>query len=162
MKKHLRIMIPLFCIVLSGCSVVMATRQPTYKNLNVLNKGTPRAKVVTELGAPLVAEIRDGKKVDIFSFKQGYSMGNKTSRALFHAAADVWTLGLWEVFGTPAEMIANGKVMKMEVYYDTNDTVEKVVTLEEPKKESSLEAQPKEETKVKKEPTTNFGPRTKN
>ncbi|MFH1442040.1 MAG: hypothetical protein ABIH18_08395 [Candidatus Omnitrophota bacterium] len=104
----------------------MAARQPDYKNLNVLSKGVPRCRVVAELGAPILTEEKAGKKVDVFAFKQGYGKGNKTARALFHAAADIWTLGLWEIIGTPAELIANGKKMQVEVIYNANDEVEQV------------------------------------
>ncbi|MBI5047060.1 hypothetical protein HZC07_05015 [Candidatus Micrarchaeota archaeon] len=111
---------------LSGCSVIMAVKQPDYKDLNVLNKGTPRSRVVAELGAPILTEERESKKVDVFSFKQGYGKGNKTVRALFHAAADVWTFGLWEIIGTPAEGIASGRKIKAEVTYDAKENIEKV------------------------------------
>jgi len=104
----------------------MAARQPEYKNLNVLSKGAPRTRVIAELGRPLLTEERDGKRVDIFAFKQGYGRGNKAARMFFHAAADVWTLGLWEVIGTPAEAIAHGRNIKLEVTYDENDLVEDI------------------------------------
>ncbi len=113
-------------ISLSGCSVFMATRQPDYKNLNVLNPQTPRASVVAELGAPVLTEERDGQKVDVFAFKQGYGKGNKVGRALFHGTADIFSFGLWEVIGTPAEAIANGRDLKIEVFYDKNNQVESV------------------------------------
>ncbi len=41
-------------LVNSGCSVVMATKQPHKKNLTVLDEGTPRNIVIAELGAPIV------------------------------------------------------------------------------------------------------------
>lgn len=113
-------------LILQGCSVFMAARQPDYKDLNVLSKGVPRSKVVAELGAPILTEEKEGKKVDVFAFKQGYGKGNKTARACFHAAADIWTLGLWEIIGTPAELIASGKKMQVEVAYNANDEVEQI------------------------------------
>lgn len=102
----------------------MAARQPDYKDLNALRQGVPRSKVIAELGAPVLTENRNGKKVDIFAFTQGYGKGNKTARAFFHAAADVWTLGLWELIGTPTEIIASGKKMQVEVTYNANDELE--------------------------------------
>lgn len=116
--------------LLQGCSVIMAARQPSYKDLNALSKGTPRSKVIAELGTPILTEERDGKKVDIFAFTQGYGKGNKTARAFFHAAADVWTLGLWEVIGTPTEIIASGKKIQMEVTYNANDEVEEIKSMD--------------------------------
>ncbi len=120
-------------ICFSGCSVVMATKQPGYKDLSVLDSGHRRADVVAELGTPLLTEEKDGKKVDIFAFTQGYSKGNKVGRAVFHGVADVFSFGLWEVVGTPTEAIANGKEMKVEVTYDQDDKVEKVNYLQSKK-----------------------------
>ena len=68
--------------------------------------------------------VKDGKKVDVYSFRQGYSTGVKTSRAVFHGVADVFSLGLWEVVGTPTEMIASGHDIKVEITYDKDDRVE--------------------------------------
>lgn len=109
---------------LSACSVFMAANQPPKKNLDVLRPGTPRALVVGELGQPVSSESKNGRRVDIFSFAQGYSTGAKASRAMFHAAADVMTAGLWEVVGTPTESAFRGKHMAFEVTYDDHDRVE--------------------------------------
>ncbi len=127
-------------LVNSGCSVVMATRQPDKKDLTVLDEGTPRNQVVAELGAPILTEEKDGNKVDTFAFVQGYSKGSRTGRAVFHGIADVFTLGLWEVVGTPIESIASGTDMKIEVVYDENDLVMSVTHLEVEKPEASEEA----------------------
>lgn len=113
----------------NGCSVYMAATQPTQKNLDVLSAGTPRSLVLAEIGQPQASEMKDGKRVDVFSFVQGYSKGAKAGRALFHGAADVFTLGLWEVLGTPTESIFTGEKVAYEVTYDTSDKVEKVVKL---------------------------------
>lgn len=120
-------------ICFSGCSVFMATRQPDYKDLSVLEVGHHRADVVAELGKPLLSEEKEGKKIDVFAFTQGYSKGNKVSRAVFHGVADVFSFGLWEVIGTPTEAIANGKEIKVEVMYDQDDKVEKVNYLQNKK-----------------------------
>ena len=110
----------------TGCSVFMAANQPQRKDVNVLDRGTFRNTVIAELGAPAYTEVKEGKKCDVFSFVQGYSKGAKVSRTVFHGAADVLTLGLWEVAGTPIETIADGNEVKVEVFYDANDTVERV------------------------------------
>ena len=135
MKKFLKIAsrntLFLFCVIsFMGCSVFMAAKQPPKKNLNVLEKGTARADVLAELGAPINSEQKDGKKVDIFSFRQGYTKGVKVCRAVFHGVADVFTLGLWEIIGTPTEMIADGKDIKVEVIYNKDDKVEQSNILE--------------------------------
>jgi len=108
----------------------MAAKQPPKKNLGVLKEGTPRSLLLAEFGQPVATETKQGKKVDVFSFTQGYSKGAKAGRAVFHGAADVLTLGLWEVVGTPTEATFDGKKMAVEVTYDASDKVEKVVNLQ--------------------------------
>ena len=118
----------LLLMFVTGCSVVMATQQPGRKDFSVLSKGVDRSRVVAELGAPLTTEVKDGKRTDVFSVTQGYSTGAKVVRSLFHGIADVFTLGLWEVVGTPFEAIASGTNVNVAVNYDTSDKVEEIIT----------------------------------
>jgi outer membrane protein assembly factor BamE (lipoprotein component of BamABCDE complex) len=115
--------------ILVGCSVYMAANQPDKKDLGVLKAGTPRNAVLAELGTPIESATRVGAKVDVFAFTQGYSGLEKGGRAVLHGAADVLTLGLWEVIGTPIEGVANGTKVSVEVTYDREDRVAKVVPL---------------------------------
>jgi hypothetical protein len=117
--------IPIF----SSCAVVMATKQPPLKNLEVLKPGTERDLVVAELGMPMSSEKTEAGKKEIFTFVQGYSKGAKASRAVFHGAADVFTLGLWEVIGTPLEGGFDGKKITVRVIYDSSDKVKESTTL---------------------------------
>ena len=127
LKRFMLVMVGvIYFAFLNGCSVFMAAKQPGYKNLSVLTVGNRRADVVAELGAPVLSEEKDGKKKDVIVFRQGYSKGNKTSRALFHGVADIFSLGLWEIIGTPTEIIADGRDVRVEVFYDANENVEKV------------------------------------
>ncbi len=75
------------------------------KNLNVLNPGSSRNYVIAEFGAPVLSEYRDGTRVEIYTFQQGYPKWAKVSRAFGHGIADVASFGLWEVFGTPTGSI---------------------------------------------------------
>ena len=114
---------------LSGCSVYMAANQPNQKDLALLSKGQPRAKLLAEFGTPIHTEIKDGQRKDIFTFTQGYNGGVKAGRAILHGVADVATLGLWEAVGTPAEGYMNGTQLSAEVTYDAQDIVAVVVPL---------------------------------
>jgi len=107
----------------TGCSVYMAAKQPKERDLSVLTVGTSRGHVIAELGAPMWSGERDGNKVDIFTFVQGYSTGARSARALFHGVSDVFTLGLWEVIGTPVEGAFSGSEMKIEIAYDEKERV---------------------------------------
>jgi len=131
MKKRLALIGVGVCMafILNGCAVMMAAKQPAKKDVNLLVKGMPRKMLLVEFGNPISSEVRDGIRYDIFSFTQGYSTGVKAGRAVFHGAADVFTLGLWEVVGTPAESIFDGQEIAYEVSYDDNDKVDEVILL---------------------------------
>ena len=124
----------------SGCSVFMAAIQPDAKDLSVLKEGTPRSHVIAELGPPVWSGEKNGTRVDIFAFRQGYSSAAKAGRAFFHGAADVVTLGLWEVIATPIESIASGTDTKAEVTYDRDDRVKSVEMIRQ-ETEKTVEAE---------------------
>jgi len=111
---------------LFGCAAVKATEQPPKRNLGVLDAGVPRTHVIGELGAPTWSDERDGETVDVFKFKQGYAKETKAVRAFAHGAADVATLGLWEVVGIPFESIADGTEVQVEVLYGQDQKVRSV------------------------------------
>jgi hypothetical protein len=113
----------------SGCSPVMAAKQPSRKDVGLLSAGVPRNVVLAELGQPVATDLKDGKRVEVFSFVQGYRKGVRVGRTIGHAAADVVTLGLWEVAGTPTEATLNGHNVAYEVTYDSSDRIEQVVLL---------------------------------
>jgi hypothetical protein len=94
-----------------------------------LKTGTARNAVIAELGTPVQTTTRSGVKVDLFTFVQGYSGVEKGGRAVLHGAADVFTLGLWEVVGTPIEGYNNGTKVSIEVTYDKADRVVQVVPI---------------------------------
>lgn len=119
----------LLIILISGCSVFMAAKQPDAKNVDLFKTGTPRSMLLAEFGLPMVSEVRNGKRTEIFKFVQGYSAGAKAGRAVFHGVADVLTLGLWEVVGTPTEGVFNGNEIVFEVSYDENDRIDQVIAL---------------------------------
>jgi len=117
------------CVFLSSCSVYMAAKQPDAKNLDLMAVGTPRPMLLAEFGPPAVSDVRKGRKYEIFKFVNGYSTGVKAGRAVFHGAADVVTLGLWEVVATPTEGIFSGDEMAFQVRYDGDERVDEVAVL---------------------------------
>ncbi len=129
-----RLVIPvlfvLLCVSSSGCAVVMATRQPGYKDVNSLRTGDSREEAIAILGNPTTSETNaDGNKVDVFQFKQGYSTGAKAARSFGHGVADVLTLGVWEVVGTPTEAVFSGKETAIKVTYDKDNKIKELVYL---------------------------------
>jgi len=133
MKGILRTIFVAVCLVLFasayGCAVHSAANQPSEKDTSLLSIGTPRAMILAEFGAPINTEIRDGKKTDIFSFIQGYSTLNKSGRAFFHGAADVFTAGLWELVAGSVEGAYNGEKLSFQVTYDEKDLVKEILPL---------------------------------
>lgn len=115
------------CMISSGCSVMMAAKAPGKKDLDVLTLGMPRSAVVAELG-PAVQSRQDsaGSATDVFSFKQGYSLPVRVTRAFVHGAADVATIGIWEVAATPLEAGLQGESVKAAVVYDHDERVKRV------------------------------------
>lgn len=114
---------------ITGCSVFMAAKQPEKKDTKMLAVGVPRAVILAEFGAP-VSTVKNGDEtVDIFSFKQGYGKAVKFGRMMFHGVADVATLGLWEIIGTPVESGFDGNNIAYQITYDQNDNVKTVVQL---------------------------------
>jgi len=114
----------------SGCSVVMATRQPDKVDVSVLNLGRHRSEVVAELGTPVLTEKIGKNTADTHKFVQGYSKAEKVSRALGHGVLDVFTIGLWEVAGTPLEATFNGTKVRVRVFYNKKYLVQKIVVYE--------------------------------
>jgi hypothetical protein len=114
----------------TGCAATMAAHQPGMKDISVLQPGTPRSRVVAELGMPLDTRPTDRGGVDVFAFKQGYSRVNRTARALGHATGTIVTAGVWEIAGIPLESWFDGTEVKMEVYYGPGGEVEGVTVFE--------------------------------
>lgn len=129
MKLKIKLLLALSLLISVGCSVHRAANQPSQKDTTVLRSGISRDLIIAEFGAPISSEeYEDGRK-EIYSFIQGYSKGNKAGRAFFHGAADVLTLGLWEIVGTPVEGSYNGKKMTVRVIYDSENIVKSAETL---------------------------------
>lgn len=105
---------------LPSCAVVQATKQPEKKDLSVLRVGAHRSTLIAELGKPVNTDVQGNETVDVYKFVQGYSKLTKAARAVGHGVADVYTLGLWEVVGTPIEGMANGEENQLEVHYKNN------------------------------------------
>ena len=114
----------MICFSLSGCASITAIRHPGKKNLEVLARGSSRDNVIAYLGAPISTEKEDSKTIDIYQFRQGFSGGNKATRAVFHLVADFFTFFLWELAAWPTEMIINGEDMTIKVVYDEHRLVE--------------------------------------
>lgn len=136
-----------FGILLSSCSIYMAANQPGREDLAVLTEGTPQATVRAELGSPAwIGKDGQGLDVEVFQFVQGYSGGARASRVLWHTAADTFSLGLWELIGTPIESHHSGTKMNAIVTYDEQQRVKSVRLRDDQNNEIPWETKSEEET----------------
>lgn len=129
MKLAAALSLVLVFFMQAGCGVYMAAKQPDKKNVDLFKVGTPRGMLLAEFGLPVVAEERDGRKYEIYKFVDGYGTGAKAGRAVFHGAADILTLGLWEIVATPTEGAFSGDEMAFRVRYGKDDRVDEVAAL---------------------------------
>ena len=109
-----------------GCSAYIAASRDPGKDISVLRIGALRAQVVGSLGRPVISDTVDGKKIDVFSFKNGYKSGFNVGRAIFHVGADIITGGLWEIVGTPTEALLQGQSKVIKVKYDAEEKVHEI------------------------------------
>ena len=115
------------CSFLTSCSAVIAVSKPDKKDLSVMNVGRSRNDIVRELGPATMSSVNaEGNLVESWHFKQGESKVGKACRAAFHLAADCFTLFLWELVGTPAEVITEKKPKMYVVTFDQNETVQNI------------------------------------
>lgn len=124
MKKLYRRAIALmFVLLLAGCSVGMALSGNSQKDTSILFAGAPRAAVIEKLGQPeTTTRNAEGHYVDSYVVVKGNS--RSIGRALGHVTMDVFTLGLWELVGTPIEAVASYEsTSRVVIYYDAQERV---------------------------------------
>jgi len=114
-------------LVLDGCSVYMAANKPGLKDTGILRVGTPRSEVISEFGVPQLSKTNaDGLLEETWAYTQGQSLWWKIPRVIFYVAADVFTVGLFEVISTPAEMLMNKKQKTFTLVFDRENKIKDV------------------------------------
>lgn len=110
-------------LVSSGCGVYMAFTQPPPVDTAALEAGgVTRDLVIERLGAPKSStKNADGTREDIFEFYEGSSTGWKVGRGIFHLAADLFTVALWEIVATPTEYAVRGDKLTARGDFDKTD-----------------------------------------
>jgi hypothetical protein len=101
-----------------GCSIGINLSQPARKNLSVFEPGTPREHIVAEIGEPAWSGARNDQQKEIFAFKPGRYALDKAGRTFVYLVWDLGTLGIAEIFTTPAEVATRSRIRQMEVTYD--------------------------------------------
>lgn len=120
-------------VVFSGCSVYLALQGKADPDIAALQVGATRGQIELQLGKPIsTSKSKDGGTLDVYDYVSGDSPS--PGRALAHGAMDVLTLCLWEIVGTPIELV-QGTKKSLEIQYDQNDYAMTIrrVTMEEAK-----------------------------
>ena len=131
--KRLNIMtvsLLVLCILTSGCSVFMAASRASYRgDINVIQLGVQRSAVIAELGPPdKISTLENGGYDDRYTLDpDAHRTGTKVVTAIFYIAADLFTLFLWELIGTPLEIAAKDKI---SVYHLTYSPEGKLTSME--------------------------------
>ena len=130
MKKI--ILLGIVLIALSGCSVAMsASRSAAKGDLNLMQPGTERSIVENSFGPPdMTASLDNGKTKVIYKIDiDAHSAEARNAAVAGHLVADVLTLGLWEVVGTPLELAAQDKMTSYIIIYNDKNVIESVETI---------------------------------
>jgi hypothetical protein len=120
------------CMVLNGCSAVMAGKRSTYRgDSKVLMVGQTRTAVEAELGVPdMSSPLAENKQRVIYKMDpDAHTRGAKNAAVAGHVVADILTLGLWEVVGTPTELAAQDQMHNYIVTYNSAGIIESVESL---------------------------------
>lgn len=123
-RLFLLMMVILFC---TSCSVGMALSGTKATDTSVFYNGAERSFVMAKAGLPEVSiQGKDGNWIDTYLIVKGNEPS--AGRAIGHGVMDVLTLGLWEVLGTPIEVVAGMEdKSRFIVYYDED---QKIVNVE--------------------------------
>lgn len=119
-------------LLATGCSAFMAGQRSTYRgDPGVIQPGADRTAVESTLGAPdMMVSLDDGRAKAVYKIDpDAHTKVGRNAAVAWHAVADVFTLGLWEVVGTPLEMAAKDKFVTYIVYYGKDWKIERVETL---------------------------------
>ncbi len=114
----------LICVVfLSGCAVGMAASGTKNLDTSMLSTGVQREHVILKMGPPETSTIdEEGNYIETYLIVEG----NEPSpgRAIMHDMLDSATYGLWEIIGTPIELIAGMEShSRATIYYDSNKKI---------------------------------------
>jgi hypothetical protein len=98
----------------------MAASRSTYRDTGILQIGADRMVVLKELGPPDASmKLENRGYKDIYKIDpEAHRTGSKGAAVAGHLVADVLTLGLWEVVGTPLELAAQDRPVTFLLKYD--------------------------------------------
>lgn len=120
------ILIITMIIFLQACSANMAMQGQNGPDMNVVKRQHTRVDVERMLGLPKeTIQTANGEMVELYVVEARTEPS--VVRATGHAAADLFTLGLWEAVGGPFEAYG-GRKQRVFVQYGNDDNVASVMT----------------------------------
>ena len=94
-------------LLLAACSTVMEANRPNGVRLSTYHLGEHRVDVVSTMGAPETVVADGDRSCDVYSVYTSRTNGaQKAAVILGEGAADLFTVGLFEIVATPAEAAA--------------------------------------------------------
>ena len=111
----------LMSMTTSGCSVFMAANRSSYRgDVNVIKEGVSRPEIIAELGEPdAFSKTESGGFDDRYTLDpQAHHTWVKVGTVLLHAGADIFTLFLWELIGTPYELAVRDRTVIYHLAYN--------------------------------------------
>lgn len=95
---------PFVALALCGCSTVMEAHRPDPVDLHQFSVGEHRLNVLSQIGPPIATDMDGAESCEMYKLvTHGVGRLGKGAIIFGEAAADVYTLGLFEVLATPAE-----------------------------------------------------------
>ena len=115
-------------ILLSGCSVFMAAKKEGV-SIDELSQCRTRSCVISKGAVPTKTEKNEqGDTIEAYTVQ---ARKGSTARAVMHGVLDVFTLGIWEVAGTPIEgSMGEKKNYSVKIIYDKDENIKKVEMLQ--------------------------------
>jgi hypothetical protein len=106
-------------LIMTGCAANMAANGQNGPELSLVSQEKSRQEVERHLGVPIkILKLNGGQYIAT------YDVHAKTepslARAAAHGALDVFTIGLWEVIGGPAEIYLGRRVLVSARYDKSN------------------------------------------
>ena len=124
-----RILALLSLLLLGGCSVAMSANRQSFKcDPPVIQAGADRLVIEKTCGPPdLKTDLDNGKVKAIYKIDpNAVTSGTKTAETAGNVAADVLTLGLWEIVATPIEIGSADKITTYIVVYGSDGRISTV------------------------------------
>ena len=125
MSKLITMLMVLSLLFLPSCSVYMAAKKEGV-SIDELNQCKTRSCIISK-GAIPVETKKNGLYRIIEETYQVQKPTGSAGRAAMHGVLDVFTLGLWEVAGTPIEGSMGEKEMyPIRIYYEDGDKIKSI------------------------------------